>query len=337
MLKRRLCEARFTWRLACEGPLLIADGRYEKKKDETKKGKNPDKVFICRAPQKDVEKAIEYARTAADVRLPFYVPGTSLRGPVRARAERILRTLIPGDPPASACDPFQNEPGKTPQSCSKRLDETHADVPYAVACPACRLFGCTGTASRILISDADVKGGRSVFRDMIGIDRFTGGVFQGEMDDAGEKKKSGGANMRFHALEGATFSTEIAITNFELWQLGLLAFVFRDFEEGLVSIGFGKTKGLGQVKGTIEKIHLVYPAGRQAGRVQHLSSLASAEERTRYGLHPSEAPEIAMKRAQEAGRLQLFETFEVQDAGAFWDAVAPSFTDFVAAKQREAA
>ena len=30
MLKRRLCEARFTWRLSCEGPLLIADGRYER-------------------------------------------------------------------------------------------------------------------------------------------------------------------------------------------------------------------------------------------------------------------------------------------------------------------
>ncbi len=335
MLKRRLCEARFTWRLNCEGPLLIADGRYEKKRDETKKGKYPDKVFLSRASQKDVEKAIEYARTAADVRLPFYVPGTSLRGPVRAQAERILRSLIPGNPPASACDPFQNEPGEA-QSCSKRLDETHTDFPYAEACPACRLFGCTGTASRILISDADVKGGRSVFRDMIGIDRFTGGVFQGELEDAGEKKKSGGANMRFHALEGAIFSTEIAITNFELWQLGLLAFVFRDFADGLVSIGFGKTKGFGQVKGAIDKIHLVYPAGRQAGRIQHLYSLASAEERTRYGLHPSKAPEIAMKRLENAGRLQLFETFEVQDAQAFWDAVAPSFTDFVATKQEAA-
>jgi hypothetical protein len=30
MLKRKLCEARFEWKLTCKGPLLIADGRYEK-------------------------------------------------------------------------------------------------------------------------------------------------------------------------------------------------------------------------------------------------------------------------------------------------------------------
>ena len=332
MLKRRLCEARFTWRLKCEGPLLIADGRYEKKKDEKDKGKRPDKVFISRASQKDVERAVAYARTSEDLRLPFYVPGTSLRGPLRAQAERILRTVIASDPPRSACDPFQNEAGAT-QSCSKRLDETHAEVPYAEACPACRLFGCTGTASRIQISDADVKGAKSVFRDMIGIDRFTGGVFQGEIDDTGEKKKSGGANMRFHALEGASFSTQISVLNFELWQLGLLAFVFRDFAEGLVSIGFGKTKGFGQVKGTIEKIELLYPAGRQAGRIQHLGALASSEERTHYDLSPFEAPELAMKKNQGAGPFQLFDVFEVEDTKAFWDAVAPSFMAFVASRE----
>src|SRR5947209_13837609 len=119
MLKRRLCEARFTWRLRCEGPLLIADGRYEKEKD---KGKSPDKVFVSRASQKEMKRKVAEVQTAEDLRLPFYVPGTSLRGPVRAQAERILRTVIASDPPRSACDPFQNEPGAT-QSCSKRLDE----------------------------------------------------------------------------------------------------------------------------------------------------------------------------------------------------------------------
>lgn len=332
MLKRRLCEARLEWRLSCEGPLLIADGRYEKEKD---KSKLPQKVFISRASQSDVEKTVKFARSAEDVRLPFYVPGTSLRGPLRAQAERILRTLIPGDAPATACDPFKQEPGPA-QSCSKRLDETHAPVPYAEVCPACRLFGCTGTASRIQISDADIeKSFRSVFRDMIGIDRFTGGVFQGETDEKGEKK-GGGANMRLHALEGATFSTQITLTNFELWQLGLLAFVLRDFEEGLVSIGFGKTKGFGQVKGKIEKIEIIYPKGRQAGKIQHLQSLVTSEdERNQYGLSPHEAPAFGMN-PKGSSRLELFETFEVPDVAPFWEAVAPAFLAFVEAKQEAA-
>jgi CRISPR-associated protein Csm3 len=330
MLKRRLCEARLTWRLSCDGPLLIADGRYEKDLGAQDKKKLPQKVFISRASQREVEQAV--ARNTESLSLPFYVPGTSLRGPVRAQAERILRTVIPGEPPATACDPFKMEAGPA-QSCSKRLDETHADVPYAKACPACRLFGCTGTASRIQFSDADVdKSARSVFRDMIGIDRFTGGVFQREAGEDGEKKGRG-ANMRLHALEKSSFSTTIALTNFEIWQLGLLAFVFRDFEEGLVSIGFGKTKGFGQVKGKIERIELVYPKGRQEGKLQHLHSLLRSEaEREQYDLHSYEAPALDMTQ-KGSSRLELFETFVVTDLPGFWDTVAPAFTAFVEAKQ----
>ena len=46
MLKRRLCDAAFTWKLACEGPLLIADGRYEKEKEKEVEKGFPDKVFV---------------------------------------------------------------------------------------------------------------------------------------------------------------------------------------------------------------------------------------------------------------------------------------------------
>jgi CRISPR/Cas system CSM-associated protein Csm3 (group 7 of RAMP superfamily) len=335
MLKRRLCEARLTWQLACEGPLLIADGRYEKKRptDDRDSKKKPNKVFISRAVKAEVDRAVENARFAEQIRLPFFVPGTSLRGPVRAQAERILRTLVPGEPPVTACDPFQLEAGST-QSCSKRLDETRSAIPYAAACPACQLFGCTGTASRIQISDADITNARSVYRDMIGIDRFTGGVFQGKSDgQAGEERKGHGANMRFHVLEGARFSTTLAITNFELWQLGLLAFVLRDFEEGLVSIGFGKTKGFGQVTGTVQKIKLVYPLGRGSEeKIEHLGSLASQEEQKQYKLQAFQAPPAPLKRAEKS-RLELFETFDVPSVKDFCEAVAPAFTQLVKARQ----
>lgn len=333
MLKRRLCEARFTWKLSCEGPLLIADGRYEKKKaaDEESK-KLPNKVFISRTPEKELKEALEHAYSAGSLSsLVFYVPGTSLRGPVRAQAERILRTVISGNPPATACDPFEQE-GVPSQSCSKRLDETGAAVPYAAVCPACRLFGCAGTASRVQISDADIgKSARSVYRDMIGIDRFTGGVYQ-RKDESGKKR---GANMRFHALEGASFETTVAVTNFELWQLGLLAFVFRDFEEGLVSIGFGKTKGFGQVTGKIQSVEIAYPRGRQQGKLQDLYSLATEAEREQYGLHPHEVPELKME-APKSARLDFYETFQV-DAEPFWAAAAEAFLGFVETTQGQAA
>lgn len=341
MLKRKLCEATFQWTLTCAGPLLIADGRYDHDKlPKEEKGKYPHKVFISRATDgKAIENAIR-TKTAATLGLPFYVPGTSLRGPFRAQAERIIRSLLPETaiPPVTACDPFQadvpvpeqkdDKKKPLPLSCSKRLEAEKNKWPtvYAGACPACKLFGCTATASRIHFTDADLASGySSVYRDMIGIDRFTGGV-------------SSGANMRFHALENTLFTTTVTVTNFELWQLGLLAYVFRDFQEGLVPIGFGKTKGFGLVKGTVEKITLTYPAGKAGGKIHHLGSLAFENERQGYDLYTAKGPDLPpgcdMTREESRG-ITLYETFSVTDLNGFWAATASVFNLFIEARSKE--
>ena len=142
--------------------------------------------------------------------------------------------------------------------------------------------------------------------------------------------------MRFHALEGAAFETTVTITNFELWQLGLLAFVFRDFEDGLVSIGFGKTKGFGQAKGKIESIEVTYPRGRQQGKLQDLYSLATEAERAQYGLHPHDSPEVKTV-AMSPARLDFYETFKVEKVEELWASAAGAFMDFVEKAQKGAA
>lgn len=333
MLKRKLCEATLTWKLNCDGPLLIADGRYDYDKvkgstsQKEKKGEFPHKVFISHEPTGDaIEKVVRAVGKSGTLQLPFYVPGTSLRGPFRAQAERIIRSLLPENATAlvTACDPFQDDTTQTLCSCSKRLEKLDGKSPYAVACPACKLFGCTGTASRIQFTDAEIEPGyRSIYRDMIGIDRFTGGVFQG-------------ANMRFHALENTQFTTTVTVTNFELWQLGLLAYVFRDFEEGLVPIGFGKTKGFGLVKGHVEKITISYPAGKCNGTIQHLGSLASEAEQKTYKLSECAPPPCSLTNPT-VGILSLYEIYTVADLSTFWTTVAPAFNAFIDAREREAA
>ena len=322
MLKRRLCEARIEWQLRCAGPLLIADGRYSQPKSDSKddKGKYPDKVFISHANAATIERMVRQQPAEALLALGFYVPGTSLRGPFRAQAERMIRSLLPEDvsPPSTACDPFEAD-DKPLRSCSKRFETYTPSVPYpyAAACPACKLFGCTGTASRIRFTDADVVDPtptnkvHSVYRDMIGIDRFSGGV-------------SPRANMRFHALENTRFTTTVEVTNFELWHLGVLAYVFRDFAMGLVPIGGGKTKGFGLVQGEVRRIQLTYLAGQAQGRIQHLGSLASPVERQHYGLQQMAAPACALQQTPSTG-LNLYETWTVTDHDAFWGAVAPAF------------
>lgn len=156
---------------------------------------------------------------------------------------------------------------------------------------------------------------KQMYRDMIGIDRFTGGVHSG-------------ANMRFHALEGTTFETTVSVRNFELWQLGLLAYVFRDFAEGLVSIGFGKSKGFGQVKGEVKAVTLSYPSGRADGKVQHLGSLCPPEECAGYGLAPFDALSVPMTELP-VPQPSLYKTYAVADLDLFWQAAAPAFNDFV--------
>lgn len=327
MLKRRLCEARFEWKLTCDGPLLIKDGRYDKRgMPQLTDGKYPDGIFISRTPYGKVIEQVK--RGENKLAWDYYVPGTSLRGPFRAQSERIIRSLLPEEaqPPATACDPLDmdKDDGK---ACSKRLDsidKTQPGLAYKSACPACKLFGCTGTASRIQFSDADIANYHSVFRDMIGIDRFTGGVRAGPM--------------KFHALENTSFQTSVTVVNFELWQLGLLAYVFRDFQEGLVPIGFGKTKGFGLVKGEVRSIVFRYPKGKCDGTaIQHLCSLVSPEESLTYGLESEPTTSFTLKR-EEPDPLSFYESFSVEtDLPGFWSAVAPAFNRYLERLEEEAA
>ena len=242
MLKKMLNEVKLTYHIEATGPILIKEGETEK---EVKKRKeidknSPDMLFVM------------------DGNNDVFIPGSSIKGVWRSWCEKIARTISNGVP--LACDPFNDnvkEKDNMNLSCSKRLeDEEITTSVYASSCPICKLFGNTSMASRIRISDAypidvnsgkplDVDKGEIPVRDGIGIDRFTGGT-------------SNGAKFRYQYLIGETFKADVQIRNFELWQLGLLGFLFKDLEEELVPIGFGKTRGLGKVKGTLEKAELIY-------------------------------------------------------------------------------
>jgi CRISPR-associated RAMP protein (TIGR02581 family) len=323
MLKRKLCDATITWQLECAGPLLIRDGRYQRA--GSKADGCPDCLFISHKSDKEMTNVAVSCKSGPP-ELPFYVPGTSIRGPFRAHAERIIRSLAPQDASShlTACDPFSQdeEQNGMPIGCSKQLENTDGTrTPYAEACPACKIFGCCGQASRIQFVDAEIKICTSVYRDMIGIDRFTGAVSKGD---------KGGANMRFHVLEQSKFDTTIRLVNFELWHLGLLAYVFRDFEEGLVPLGFGKTKGFGQVKGTVLEIVLSYP--KEPQKLEHIGSLMNEEERKRYEILDARPGEYGGFE-QVGNGLSLFPRFRVRDHAAFWQDVAPRFNQYMEALQ----
>lgn len=220
MLKQMMNEVRFQFCIEATGPILIKQGETD---------------------QQGKRQLMEFVKDANE---DVFIPGSSIKGVWRSWCEKMARTISDSDGVPIVCDPFNNKDQKN-KSCSKRLEnlkmtghiEKTADI-YASSCPICKLFGNTSLASRIKISDAYPKANIiPEKRDGIGIDRFTGGV-------------SSGANFHYQYIINKTFKADVQIRNFELWQLGLLGYLFKDFKEELVPIGYGKTRGLGKVKGT---------------------------------------------------------------------------------------
>lgn len=239
MLKRLFNECNFTLTLESKSPLLIKEGRYNQEEwfgTSTDK-KNPDTFFICRNTYEEIKTAIENNNYSGII---FYIPGSSLRGVIRSHAERIIRTLTPDDP--ICCNPFSNS------TCKGS---------YKDSCIICKLFGSTGTASRIYVHDSEiVTKGNKEERWGNAIDRFTGGV---------SKANGHGALFKNFIIENYTFKSQITIRNFEIWQLGLIAYILKDFnvfsnkdEPGLIAIGFGKNRGFGRIKGNVAEVWITY-------------------------------------------------------------------------------
>lgn len=187
------------------------------------------------------------------------LPGSSLRGVLRSQAERIARTLATlqawdaGKDAESrraqflatcpACNPLTTKTGDPVASCSSfikmfgrkervTLEEQGADDKL---CLACRLFGSTWNGSRLRVEDAPFVGSEVKYKvlDFLAIDRFTGG---------------GRDSAKFDAvvLWQPKFSVRLFLENPEPWELGWLALVLRDLNDGLATVGFGSAKGFGQ-------------------------------------------------------------------------------------------
>ncbi len=178
-----------------------------------------------------------WVRVFRNGREEVYLPGSSLKGVLRSHAERIARTLNN----RSACDPFADS------SCGRIFDKRKPKTSeaYRDSCLICKLFGSTGFAGRLATTDAYALGAppEPVQRDGVGIDRFSGGAAHG-------------AKFELEVITEGTFATTLHLRNFELWQLALLGFVLQDLSDGLIRIGMGKSRGLGQVCGEVKQVRI---------------------------------------------------------------------------------
>jgi CRISPR-associated RAMP protein (TIGR02581 family) len=258
-----------------------------------------------------------------------YLPGSSLKGMLRAQAERIARTLNP----KAACNPFADkgapdafcgalfETRKNEEDKDKKKLADRPAVAYRDACPICRLFGSTWFAGRLATEDAyaeDGKAPRPRQRDGVGIDRFTGGAAHGVKFD-------------LEVVNGGRFETHLHLRNFELWQLGLLGFLLQDLEDELVRIGAGKSRGLGRVKVEVGEIRLDF-LGRDAPRptkgeltLKGVGALVPEEMIEDYGLARSDQVTFATEVQPKSNPLRTSYRFE--SAGFPWEALGDKWVE----------
>ena len=185
--------------------------------------------------------------------LPF-IPGSSVKGVLRSKIERILRTLDSqkiklGGRRIWACNIFDEKEKCISRESKKELEkeseEKFTQKILERSCTACSLFGSTEIASRIYIKDMpliDEIGLRTEIRDGIAIDRDTGTVKEH-------------AKFDYEVVPAKTrFKFEAVLENVEPWEVGLFGVVLKLWERGDIAIGGMTSRGLGW--GRLENIRI---------------------------------------------------------------------------------
>ena len=124
----------------------------------------------------------------------------------------------------------------------------------------------------------------------------------------------------------ANFKAELRLTNFELWQLAALNLLLTDMTDEIITIGSGRSRGLGRVRITVCSYQLTYV--RNYSHLQGLYQLATPEEQSAYRLHSwSPSGLIDLPTSQRQGLRQQY------DLSTNWSTrlqpLTPAFEEFL--------
>ena len=268
MHKRFVNQCTIDLTIAPCGPILIKSG---------KEGADPTKPDM------------EFVETYHAGGRSIYLPGSSLKGAIRAHAERIVRTVGRDRHPNNPDILWANDPLNDNYDYLKNnVKPLPPPEIYKQSSFTDQMFGNTSIASRIKIEDAypvDSKQLKVEERNGVAIDRVFGSTVPGAL-------------FNYQVCTSGEFHTKIHLKNFSLAQLGLIGLVLRDLNEGWFGLGFAKSRGLGMVEVKLNSAVVQYPGCvlenqqiRTLGRQQqwsHTSLLGAGvfleeEERQRYG------------------------------------------------------
>ncbi|MFV9506737.1 MAG: RAMP superfamily CRISPR-associated protein [Oscillochloridaceae bacterium umkhey_bin13] len=196
-------QARLTAHFRLASPLLIrAEQPLRDQDGKPLSGSNhPDVIQIVNAAGQPV------------------LPGTSLAGALRARAERILRTFHPDD---RVKDRLEGLFGWT-------LDREQAKPQKGQTKPQT-------TSSRLLVEEARITQARTLVQNRVSLDRFTGGAYDTALFSEAP-------------CVAGEVTTVITIINPQEHDVGLLLLLLKDLWTGDLPLGGSASVGRGRLEG----------------------------------------------------------------------------------------
>jgi CRISPR-associated RAMP protein (TIGR02581 family) len=226
MHKKLVNQCTIELSLIPDGPILIKSGQQ---------GADPTKPDM------------EFVETYHKGRKAIYLPGSSLKGAIRAQAERIVRTV--GSDRRDESNPSRLWASDPLNENRFYLKDKSASEIYKLSCFTEQMFGNTSIASRIRIEDAYPDPETPLVleeRNGVAIDRILGSAVSNAL-------------FNYQVCTSGRFRTKIHLKNFSLAQLGLIGLVLRDLHDGWFALGFGKSRGLGTVGVEFHEAVVQYP------------------------------------------------------------------------------
>lgn len=190
-----------------------------------------------------------------------FIPGASFKGALRSRLESFLRGILGSDRKLVANPANEDEWSLTAKEVrdikAKNEKENSGDDALTQAFLKetdliSRLFGSPWFASKFQIRDLtvlpDAWFGQYQERDGVAIDRDTETASDGKLYD-------------FQVVPaGIPFEFKAVVENAEDWELGLLMVGLHQFENEMVPLGGGRSRGLGVVKLQLDEMIWVKPS-----------------------------------------------------------------------------
>ncbi|MEM9153744.1 MAG: CRISPR-associated RAMP protein Csx7 [Cyanobacteria bacterium P01_F01_bin.33] len=232
-----------------------------------------------------------------------FIPGSSFKGAMRSRLESFLRGIdqtLANDPSDLAGSEWKNR--------IKALKTQHKDNDLALTHSliditdyASRIFGSPWIASKFQVRDFMVKKetwfGQYQERDGVSIDRDTETAADGKLYD-------------FQVVPAGTmFDFKAIVENADDWELGLLMVGLHQFENEMIPLGGGRSRGLGVVQLHLDEMIWVNPSNAQE-LIDYLKNLVD----DRLQAYVKAPPEIArLKAAWSQKLLDKLSTLSLQE------------------------